>query len=622
MRLSPLGIAALREQARRHPAPVTIGKTRGAEAAATIRAWMYPKQRAFFTSKATWRATVKTRRAGATSGGVRELIARALEFPGFRATYVTDTGVNARERAWNNDNKSGFCDVVRKIGEPVRLKRKKLEAYKIDDIVIEVRNGEMQLDFDNGSQIDMFGADNIGRQQNKRGSSKDVFWVDEAQGFRQLEDFIGVISPSMTDFRGECWLTGTPGLDCTGLFYEITKEHEEGDEKLEEWEVHHFTVADNPFFGAVVDSTAPDGSVIYYVEDNLAHNVKLSKAEQADHRHGPYATTADAELAAADIRWEVTAGNEKRTKNLKGDEPDFVREWLGRWVKADARYVYPVHAVPKHQLLFAPQRLADNPLVGSDPRFDGHPRWYDHHAAVGDLPRVGRDRRPHKWLYSLWFDFGFHPDPFAAVMWAFTTTLNDVYEMFSWKQTGIHADDQARYIKLLWDVDPAIVSFGGDAAGKQADFAEWARRLNMPLEEANKAGKNTLEDLLAGDIRRGMVHLRDGSPLHAEMRNLVYLPSKPGKPREVHKHRAVNGVIHGDHCCDAARYGFSALTHYLSQVPGDKPPPSSRAALMAEEKTIERKLEEADARREQQLEEADELADQYQQYADGGYQWE
>lgn len=622
MRLSPLGIAAIREQARRHPAPVTIGKTRCAKAAAEIREWMYPKQRAFFTSRATWRATVKTRRAGATSGGVRELIARALEFPGFRATYVTDTGVNARDRAWNNDNKSGFCDIVRQLGEPVRLARKKLEAYSIGGIVIEVRNGEMQLDFDNGSQIDLFGANDIGRQQNKRGSSKDVFWIDEAQDFNQLEAFIGVISPSMTDFQGECWVTGTPGRDCLGLFYEITKEREEGDEPLAEWEVHHFTVADNPFFGAVVETTAPGGAIVYYVEDNLAHNVKLSKAERAEHRYGPYDTSADAELAASDIRWEVTAGREKRTKNLKGDEPDFVREWLGKWVKADARYVYPVHAVPKHQLLFAPQRLADNPFVGTDPRFDGHPPWYDHQLAIRDLPRVGRDGRPHKWLYSLWFDFGFNPDPFAAVLWAFTPSLNDVYEMFSWKQTGIHADDQARYMKLLWDVEPAIVSFGGDSAGKDADFAEWERRLNLPLEKANKPGKNTLEELLAGDIRRGLVHLREGSPLYSEMRNLVYLPTKPGKTREVHKHRVVNGIVHGDHCCDAARYGFSALTHYLSQVAGDKPKPGSREALQAEERKIERSIEQADAIRERKLEEADEFIDENRQYEDGGYQWE
>jgi hypothetical protein len=319
--------------------------------------------------------------------------------------------------------------------------------------------------------------------------------------------------------------------------------------------------------------------------------------------------------------------------------------------------------------------------------------------------------------------------------------------MFSWKQTRIHADDQARYIKLLWEVEPAIVSFGGDAAGKQADFAEWSRRLNLPLQEANKAGKNTLEELLAGDVRRELVHFRAGSPLLTEMRHLVYLPSKPGKPREVHKHRKVAGVIHGDHCCfiagtqvtaehgsvaiedvpvgmrvhvrdgstypvtaafsvgerptwrlecsdgsvligtadhpiwtargwiplaslmpgdtltasrsaapirvlrvvatgrdervfnltvehqheyfangvlvsncDAGRYGFSDLTHYLGTIAEDLPVPGSRAALLAEETKIERDLDRREAEREAQQDEADEIAQEYS--TSGEYAWE
>lgn len=630
-----MGIAAVREYARRHPVegpPTDEAAAQARAMAASIRSWFYPKQCAFFVRDPKrrawkrWRATCKTRRAGATAGGVRELLARAIETPGLRATYVSKTNVDARDRAWTNDNKSGFLDVVRQLGAPARKRPgRKLERLTLGGVTATVRDGRMKLDFSNGSQIEVFGANNIGRQSSKRGAAKHVIWIDEAQDFPGLDEFMAVISPALRDFGGECWMTGTPGIDCVGLFYEVTKEETDGDKRPDGWEVHTITCTDNPFFGTVVpqldttDSTAPDGTIVYYVEDNLANDQRLPPEERALHRHGPYADPDEAERAAVQVRWDVTAGAEKREKNLKGDEPDFVREWLGRWVKADARYVYPVHAVPRHQLLFAPQRLRDNPFVGSDPRFDGHPPWYDHHAAVRDLPRKGRDGRPHKWLYSLWFDFGFWPDPFAAVMWAFTPTLNDVYEMFSWKQTQVHADDQARYIKLLWDVEPAIVSFGGDAAGKQADFAEWARRLNLPLEEANKQGKNTLEELLAGDIRRGLVHLREGSPLHTEMRHLVHLPTAPGKPRQVHKHRAVNGVVHGDHACDAARYGFAALTHYLSQLGAERPPPGTRQAYEQEAERIERDLDQREARREAALEAADELAEEY---ARSEYQWE
>lgn len=596
MDLSREAILLLAELARRRPAALVADPTVSAAAAENLRGWMYPKQRAFFTSPAKWRATKKTRRMGATAGGCTELLARAITIPGFRATYVTTTADEARDRAWLNDSKTGLLDLLREHGEQV--KHPTLECIKFGGVIIEVRNGDLSLEFANGSQIEMFGADNIRRHRTKRGNAKHVFWIDEAQDFPFIEEFFdAVVIGSLTDTDGECWMTGTPGRDCAGMFYEITKEASVGDERMFGWEVHEISVTDNPFFGTVVQSDTD-----WWVDDNRSV------------RHGPYDTRADAEAAALEIRWSVTGGAAKIAKGWKGDEPDFIREWLGKWVKADARYVYPVHGVPRHQLLYAPQRQIDNPFVGSHQRFDGHPPWYDHHLAVRDLPRIGLDRRPHKWLYSLWFDFGFNPDPFACVMWAFTPTLKHVYEMFSWKMTGVHSDDQARYIKMAWDVEPAIVSFGGDAAGKQADFAEWSRRLNLPLEEANKQGKNTLEELLAGDIRRGLVHLRDGSPLYEEMKHLVYLPGKPGKTREVNKHRKVGGVIPGDHCCDAARYGFSALTHYLSKVAGEGPPKGSREALLEEGENEERSIERMEAIRDARMDEADESAMIYGRY--------
>jgi hypothetical protein len=569
------------------------------EMCARLRALYYPKQAAFFKrTKAKWKATRKTRRAGITTAGCRELLARALEVPGFRASYIATTRKEAEERAWRSDTKSGLIDVLGRFAE--RVDHPTLTAYRIGGVTILVREADLTLSFSNGSEIELFGVENLRAHRKYRGGAKHVVWIDEAQDFFLLQEFFDAVVVPMSDFDCEVWLTGTPGRDCVGMFYDVTKDADEGETPAPGWEVHELAQTDNPFFGHVVTDTSGPGGVVYYVEDNTAQ------------RSGPYETADDAERAAVETRWDRTAGDVLRKKGeAYRDSPDFKRELLGKWVKEDARFVYPVHAVPRHKLIFAPQRLAENPFVGTDPRFDGHPAWYDHHAAVRDLPRLGPDRRPHKWLYSLWFDFGFWPDPFAAVMWAFTPTLYDVYEMFSWKQTRVHSDDQARYIKLLWEVEPAIVSFGGDSAGKQADFAAWKERLNLPLEEANKGGKNTLEELLAGDIRRHLVHFREGSPLLTEMRHLVYLPGKPGKTREVHKHRSVAGVIHGDHCCDAGRYGFSALTHYLAKIPGERPAPGSRAANLIEEEKVERKLDDLERLHVERLEAADEEAGFY-----------
>ena len=130
-------------------------------------------------------------------------------------------------------------------------------------------------------------------------------------------------------------------------------------------------------------------------------------------------------------------------------------------------------------------------------------------------------------------DFGYNPDPFAIVVWAFAHDSMDVYELFSWKASRVHTDDQGQYLLKIWTQLDNVVAFVGDPAGKQDDFEVWRTRLNLPIDEANKKGKNTLEEFLANDIRLGRVHLRRDSPLHDEMKHLVYLPTKAGKTREL-----------------------------------------------------------------------------------------
>jgi hypothetical protein len=147
----------------------------------------------------------------------------------------------------------------------------------------------------------------------------------------------------------------------------------------------------------------------------------------------------------------------------------------------------------------------------------------------------------------------------------------------------------------------------GDPAGKQDDFDVWRTRLQLPIDEANKQGKNTLEEFLADDIRRERIHLRHGSPLHDEMKHLQYLPTKPGKTREVAKHRrAQDGRMHGDHCCDAGRYSYEALSHFLSKEPPPDPEKGSREASEAQADKIEALIDAREERRAEKLAQGDE----------------
>lgn len=71
-----------------------------------------------------------------------------------------------------------------------------------------------------------------------------------------------------------------------------------------------------------------------------------------------------------------------------------------------------------------------------------------------------------------------------------------------------------------------------------------------------------------------------------------------------------NGVLVSN--CDAARYGYEALSHFLSVELPDKPDPNSKAALEAEAEIIEQRIEKKDAARA----ELERLADADEEYGD------
>ncbi len=553
----------------------------------------HPKQAAFFRRNpgARKRATTKTRRAGATVGGVREFLARAIEQPGWRGTYVTTTSDEAHDRAWSNDAGNGFAQVLRRLGTRTRTgangQRTTVETVELGGVTIELRVGDLTLVFSNGSEIDLYGVNTLSRIDIKRGNAKHAFWVDEAQGFPNLAVFFKeVVTASIAETLGEVWLTGTPGRDPAGFFYDVT-----GGATIPGWEVHVLAAVDNPFFGRVVW----EAGIGWGVVDNL------------DVRHGPYPTQEAADEAAVAIRWENAAGREIRENQWSEEDPHVQREFFGKWVHADARYVYPVHAVPAHVLVYAPQRLAPNPIRPQDPP------WIDLQAALADLPVNRRAARGYQWMTGLGVDFGYWPDPFALVAVAFNYELADVFELFSWKAVKVDTDAQGVYMRWLFDALPNLVSFVGDTAGKEK-IERWEERMNLTFDVAQKADKNALEDFLANDIRLGRYHFRgrrDGdptstdSPLLTEMRHLVYLPAKPGKTREVDKFRAVAGVVHGDHCCDGARYlHIDMMPHLARAKPVPPTDPIERGKIEAErfERRIDKQEERARARADETIE--------------------
>lgn len=579
MRAGPDAVATfLAELARRRPVETAtlVRHDETAECAKQLRSIFekHPKQKKLYSSKAKLKATRKTRRAGATAGGVRELLARAIEIPGFRATYVTTTRGEARDRAWRNDTQSGFVQVIEHLG--AQLETRGVDAFRLGGIKVEVRDHDLALEFANGSRIDLAGYDTIRAIGKKRGNAKHVFWIDEAQDFRFLEEFYnGTVIGALVDFKGECWVSGTPGRDAAGMFYEITRDD---DQAMEGWEVHEIAVTDNPYFGCVVW----EGGTWFVVD-------------QVGTQTGPYENEAVAEEAAIKIRWEGTAGEAIRLNAWPPDHPDLIREWYARWVTTDTRHVYPVNAVPPTcKLIYAPQRLVPNTWRPQD-----NPSWYNHDAAIADLPRRTNGGL-YEWMFGVGIDFGNFPDPFALVVWSFTFERPDVYEMFSWKAVKVLPDDQRVYVEMLWRAMNNIIVLVADPAGREGELEAWRTRFNMPIENAEKANKNVFQELMAGDIRKGHIHYREGSPILDEHRHLVYLPTKPGKTRKEHADRKLsNGRVPGNHCSDAGLYSHRHLNHFLFRAP----PPDERTANQKQadeyEKNVDRVHELRDALREQ-----------------------
>jgi len=509
--VNPRRVAAL---ARRRAEREASGTA--ADAAARLRAFYYPEQRAFYTSPAKQRATRKTRRAGATAGGCAELLARALEVPGFRATYCNSTRAEVRALFWESDTQSGVIDLLREHATPIE--GREMLTFRLGGVEVECRQAEMALVFSNGGRVDSFGADHARDLDKLRGRAKHVIWVDEAQKFRFLERFSrAVVSPALRDFDGELWLTGTPDRDCSGMFYDVTR----NDRTPDGWDVHALSVTMNPRFGA-------------------------SAAE----------------------RWQRTAARALADNGWTEDDPDFRREWLAQWVHEDARFVYAAHAVPMHELTFAPARIAA----------DGFP---DLTEALADLPGADLGR---EYFLALGADLGTRDD-FAFVIWAWSLQDPVLYELASWKRPGLDYDEMAACLRAVREqVGIGIVTADAGGGGKPAVMGwskEWADRYGLPIVEATKQNKGMAINQVNTEVRRRRLKLRAGGVLLAEWLVHRWASLRSASGLQVEEPTTPN------HASDAALYAFRESYSYRFREPDPTVEPGTPAWALREEAELE-----------------------------------
>lgn len=525
-----------------------------------LRERLHPKQAAFWRMRVSKtlsvelrRAAKTTRRSGKTAGGTREVLSRCISIPGYRAVYCNTTLAEAQKLVWRSDTKDGWLDIIARIPE-LRMahRRADMDAGKADCFVDDKLH---TIEFKNGSQIAIFCADDASAIEKIRGQAKHLIWVDEAQKFSHLQTFVeDILEGNLNDFVGELLLTGTPSKNAGTYFYEITKEPTQG-ERMPGWEVHEWSLLDNPFFG--------DSELERFNRELLPRILRVQPKTS--------------ELTPE--QWVA--------KFCANPPASFAREYLGKWVLTDAYFVYPVHQVPVEDRCYAPMRVTAMPPRSPEGHvlesIDMAHGWLDVEAALADLPPHWTDHRGRnhriRWLTYAAFDFGFHPDPFALTIGAWSLDICDLYEIWSWKQTEVHPDDARDVVRWVLGNVPSLTVCVGDAGGLQkGHMVGWRERLGVQIEDAQKAAKRTWIALLGGEITRGYFHYRDASPLLDEHLNLTWLVDKDGKlvqPNTENADRAVGSEkrVPGNHCSDCKLYGYRHVVarrmHFLGRDPVD-----------------------------------------------------
>ncbi len=189
----------------------------------------FPKQTQFIEDPARFKAALCTRRAGKSRGVGIYLLKTMLEVPKCNVAYIGLTRDTAKRIMWK--------DVLKEINEQHKLNLKANETM-------------LSMEAPNGSMLYCLGIDKDEREMQKLlGQKFKLVVIDECASYRVDLDFLinTVIRPALTDSRGTCVMTGTPGNYARGLFFDVTTNKTAG------WSVHKWTTYDNPYMSSQWD---------------------------------------------------------------------------------------------------------------------------------------------------------------------------------------------------------------------------------------------------------------------------------------------------------------------------------------------------------------------------------
>jgi hypothetical protein len=310
----------------------------------------------------------------------------------------------------------------RKIGRPF-MQRVKDHGWPFKEW------GRKEIRCDNGAILYLLGAHDWDDLDKARGLERvRRAYVDECgtQKPANLEYLVNdVLDPALGDTDGELTLSGTPGRALMGYWYEVTNGMRPG------WSTHRWTIADNP---------------------HLPGAERLARI-------------------LAENKWAE-------------DNPIYLREWLGRWVRDESALVFA----------FDPRR-----------------------NVIPQRPELGKG-----WTTVLAIDFGI-VHSVAWVILAFGPYGRTVYVLHSESKAGLSVTETAektQEIIATWQPDEIVGDLGG--MGK-AFGVEFAKHWGITVIPADKRDKRTALEYTSDALRTGqLLSHEDNEGLHRELDSLQW----------------------------------------------------------------------------------------------------
>ena len=338
-------------------------------------------------------------------------------------------------------------------------------------------NAELIATLPNHSQIFLAGANDEGDIDKLRGSAYRLVALDECASFGPHIDTLveEVIEPALLDYDGTLALIGTPNAACRGLFYKATTDKSYG------YSLHHWTVLNNPH----IPKARP------WLDERMK-------------KHG----------------W-----NE--------DNPIYLREWLGRWIRSDDSLVY---------------------------------KYREGRNSFDVLPTSEYD-----FNYILGLDLGFE-DATAFVVCAYSEDRPELYVVEAFKQSHMIPSQIALKIREYLDtynIDITVADTGG--LGKSI-VEEFRHRYNLPVRAAEKSKKGSYIEMMNSDFQRGLIKAGKHSPIIDEWELLQWKDDrKKEDPR------------YDNHLADACLYAWRESRHYRYAGEPIAPPEYGTAKYWAQE---------------------------------------